>query len=63
MWVPFEHDIQVLGYFLHSYYAEVDVEMRQNDHALPKKVNDGDDELAGSAPPKGNFDIRFVIEG
>ena len=24
LYVPFEHDIQVLGYFLHSYYALVE---------------------------------------
>ena len=26
LYVPYQHDIQVLGYFLHSYYAQVDVE-------------------------------------
>ena len=26
LWVPYCHDIQVLGYFLHSYYAQVDVD-------------------------------------
>ena len=26
LWVPYSHDIQVLGYFLHSYYAQVDVD-------------------------------------
>ena len=26
LYVPYQHEIQVLGYFLHSYYAQVDVE-------------------------------------
>ena len=26
LYVPYEYDIQVLGYFLHSYYAQVDVQ-------------------------------------
>ena len=48
LWVPYEHDIQVLGYFLSSYYAQVDVEFPEN--------------LAGDQA-KSNFDIKFLIEG
>lgn len=31
LYVPYQHDIQVLGYFLHSYYAQVDVEFPKVD--------------------------------
>lgn len=51
LWVPYEHDIQVLGYFLHSYYSQIDVEFpNENQAAAPDQ-------------PNTKFDIKFLIEG
>ena len=50
LWVPYEHDIQVLGYFLHSYYAQIDVEF----------PNEGE---GAAAESKARYDIKFLIEG
>ena len=30
LYVPYQHDIQVLAYFLYSYYAQVDVQYASN---------------------------------
>ena len=54
LYVPFQHDIQVLGYFLHSYYAQVDVE-------FPKHEDPEEGQNDGQKPQK--YDIKFLIEG
>lgn len=50
--MPYQHDIQVLGYFLHSYYAQVDVELPGIEQ-----------EPATDAAAKPKYDIKFLIEG
>ena len=47
LYVPYQHDIQVLGYFLSAYYAQVDVDFPAGD--------------TDQATQK--YDIKFLIEG
>jgi len=54
--VPYEHDIQVLGYFLHSYYAQIDVE-------FPTGGEGGQAAAAATPDATTKFDIKFHIEG
>jgi len=51
--VKYPHDIQVLTYFLYSYYAEVDVRFNAGDGT------DGDARMAGD---DDGADLRFVVE-
>ena len=51
LYVPYPHDIQVLAYFLYSYYAQVEVEYTSN--ASQDSVN--------AAKPK--YDLVFKVEG
>ena len=54
LYVPFQHDIQVLGYFLHSYYAQVDVEFPKADEF---------EENQTEAAKNKKYDIKFIVEG
>ena len=67
LYVPYQHDIQVLGYFLHSYYAQVDVEFPRVDTAAQP------DDMSAAAAQQPMFsaakhefkkyDIKFLVEG
>ena len=70
LYVPYQHDIQVLGYFLHSYYAQVDVEfpsVSENSTAQPESAQaaqDREDHEMPMAPTNlKKYDIKFLVEG
>ena len=50
MYVPYQHDIQVLAYFLYSYYASVEVEYTNK-------------AAVDTTPDKPKYDLNFKIEG
>jgi len=51
LFVPYPHDIQVLTYFLYSYYASVDVQFP------PENV-----EKSSISGESNKFDLMFVVE-
>jgi hypothetical protein len=52
LFIPFKYDVQVLNFYLHSYFADVRVTFNQG-----KGMPNG---ASGTNTPK--FDIKFVVE-